>query len=133
METSEIWLNAFDIVKHKQSKYDTVTLLFIGKIKQLIKTLMPSFDENENDPLFCCKYAKSIIAEKQQIIANLKIHEELIDFISQYRSLMLKIKAGTVTSYNKLLIPMFKFCFLFLFAFIYDSPENKNLLHAIMK
>lgn len=46
METSEIWLNAFDIVKTRQSKYDTVTLLFINKIKQLIKIIMPDFDEN---------------------------------------------------------------------------------------
>ena len=46
---------------------------------------------------------------------------------------MLKIKTGSVKVYNNLLIPLFKFCFLFLYAFIYDSPENKSKIHAIMK
>ena len=38
---------------------------------------------------------------------------------------MLKIKSGLITGYNSLLIPLFKFSFYFLYAFIYDSPENK--------
>lgn len=75
METSEVWLNTYDILKNKHSKFDAVILLFINKIKRLLKIMMPDFTEERDDPLFCQKYAKSIVPEKQQIIANLKIHE----------------------------------------------------------
>lgn len=94
---------------------------------------MPDFDIDSNEPLFCNKYAQSIRAEKQQIVTNLRVHEEFIDFISDYRSIMLKIKSGSVSSCNTLLVPLFKFCFLFLYAFIYDSPENKNEVSGMIK
>lgn len=75
METSEVWLNTYDIIKNKHSKFDAVILLFINKIKRLLKIMMPDFKEDSDDPLFCQKYIRSIVPEKQQIIANLKIHE----------------------------------------------------------
>lgn len=46
---------------------------------------------------------------------------------------MLKIKSGNIKVFNNLLIPLFKFCFLFLYAFIYDSPENKNEVRAVIR
>lgn len=62
------------MIKNKTSKFDAVILLFISKVKKLLKLIIPEFDEDSQDPLFCCKFAKSIIPEKQQIVSNLKVH-----------------------------------------------------------
>jgi hypothetical protein len=48
-------------MKSKKSKYDTVTLLFIDKLKKVLKIVIPDFDEDVYDPFYCYKYAKSII------------------------------------------------------------------------
>lgn len=53
------------------SNYDSVGLLFINKIKNLISFIAPSFDEDNNDSFSCYKYVSSIICERQQIIANM--------------------------------------------------------------
>ncbi len=46
---------------------------------------------------------------------------------------MLKIKVNTITNYNNLLVHVFKYCFLFLYIFIYDSPENKRIIQSTIK
>lgn len=43
-ETSEIWLNIYQASSSISSKYDPVILLFINKIKGMIKIVMPSFN-----------------------------------------------------------------------------------------
>jgi hypothetical protein len=58
----------------------------------MIKFMMPSYDEGSLESLYCNKYVESIIPEKQQILGNLSLHQEIIDFISEYRVLLNKIK-----------------------------------------
>lgn len=94
---------------------------------------MPQMDEDATEILFCSKYAKSIIPEKQQILANIGIHHDYVDFIRQFKPLMKKMKVKPTNGYNHLLIPLFKCCFLFMFVFIYDSPENKTEVHELVK
>lgn len=47
--------------------------------------------------------------------------------------LILKIKGKNSGVHNGLLVHLFKCCFLFLFVFIYDSPENKNEVHEVVR
>lgn len=42
------------------SKFDSVILLFMNKIKMIIKIIMPDFNENAQDPLSEIKHSKKI-------------------------------------------------------------------------
>ncbi len=67
------------------------------------------------------------------MIANLGFHKQIIYFIHEYQPLLYKIKTSTNKKYNKLLVPLFKLCFFFLYIFIHDYPENRNEINSFVK
>lgn len=134
IETSEIWLNLHDIRESRSSKYDPIIMLFISKVRRLTQIIMPGFKDEGSDGMFSAIWAASTISpENQQIVSNLQIEQEVLEFISNYRPLLNQIKAQKIRNYNDLLVPLFRSCYVFLFTFIYDCPENKAKVHGLIK
>ena len=95
---------------------------------------MPELDEDMSEGAMAGIWtAHSIRPEAQQLVSNLNIEAQVIEFIFCYKSLINQIKMNKVRVYNRLIIPIFKSCFLFLFAFCYNSPENKAKVHQVIK
>lgn len=109
-------------------------MLFLSKMKKLTQAIMPGLREDMLEGTLAGIWAASSIrSEKQQIVSNLNIEGEVLDFISSYHLLLNQIKMRKIKNYNKLIIPVFRSCFLFLFTFCYNCPENKDKVYRVIK